>query len=341
MSETTTTEPRRICFYHRADLDGHCSGALVKLRYRTVELVGIDYADGATAETLIRDHSIDENTEVIMVDFSLQPFSEMMILKAAARDLIWCDHHQTAIKAYDDYVNCHIELMSDPSNHNRFFLAIEYAGCELTWLKFYDGPIPKFVHLLGRYDIWDHKDPDVVPFQYGIRAHETNPSKLTWNSRTANIWHKLYYEHSDVANGRESPSLHILVITRAGKSILTYIEKDNKGLAESSYFLVDIIDPTGDNLHCVAINKLGGNSQVFDSIWNTEVYDAMILFGFYGKMWRNSIYTTKEINVGDIAKRLGGGGHAKAARWDTKELPFIIVGETSAGRKIARIIIPS
>ena len=33
------------CFYHSADLDGQCSGAIVKLARPDCELVGIDYGD--------------------------------------------------------------------------------------------------------------------------------------------------------------------------------------------------------------------------------------------------------------------------------------------------------
>ena len=33
------------CFYHSADLDGHCSGAIVKMVYPECELIGINYGD--------------------------------------------------------------------------------------------------------------------------------------------------------------------------------------------------------------------------------------------------------------------------------------------------------
>ena len=37
---------RPICFYHSADLDGVCSGALVKHFVPDVELVGCDCSEG-------------------------------------------------------------------------------------------------------------------------------------------------------------------------------------------------------------------------------------------------------------------------------------------------------
>jgi hypothetical protein len=34
-----------ICFYHSADLDGHCSGAIIKKVHPECELIGINYGD--------------------------------------------------------------------------------------------------------------------------------------------------------------------------------------------------------------------------------------------------------------------------------------------------------
>jgi len=33
------------CFYHSVDLDGHCSGAIVKRAYPDCEMIGINYGD--------------------------------------------------------------------------------------------------------------------------------------------------------------------------------------------------------------------------------------------------------------------------------------------------------
>jgi nanoRNase/pAp phosphatase (c-di-AMP/oligoRNAs hydrolase) len=59
---------------------------------------------------------------------------------------------------------------------------------------------------------------------------------------------------------------------------------------------------------------------LFDSI--EEDYDIMIPFSFNGEEWNVSLYTKKDIDVGKIAIKYGGGGHAKAAGFRCKELPF-------------------
>lgn len=59
-------------FYHSADLDGHCSGAIVKLMHKDCTMIPIDYGDKFPYESIQKDEFI------FMVDFSLQPFDRMI-----------------------------------------------------------------------------------------------------------------------------------------------------------------------------------------------------------------------------------------------------------------------
>lgn len=324
---------RRVCLFHSKDLDGHCSGALVKMAYPETELVGIDYADGKNAEMLICEHNLAD-AEVWMVDFSLQPFSEMLKLLEGCEKLIWCDHHKHAI---DELLNGETReaQLALTYTRERFetFIDSKLAGCELTFKALERNPLigekntPRFVKLLGRYDVWDHSNNDTVPFQYGMREIETDPCNLVWSRKEFNIWQALINDHQTQRNN------NLFERIDCGLTILKYVAKDNKGLSESSWFLCHVGD-----LKCMAVNKLGGNSQVFDAIWNPEEYDAMLLFGFNGKMWRVSLYTSKDIDVGAVCKKLGGGGHAKAAGFTRPDFPFETVGLMGNGRSIMRLI---
>jgi nanoRNase/pAp phosphatase (c-di-AMP/oligoRNAs hydrolase) len=46
----------------------------------------------------------------------------------------------------------------------------------------------------------------------------------------------------------------------------------------------------------------------------------MMPFCFDGKQWTYSMYTLKDINVSEIAKKYGGGGHKKAAGFQSDKL---------------------
>lgn len=202
-----------ICFYHRSDLDGVCSAAIVKKFVPDVELVGMDYGepfpwDRAIPEMkdlCIVDQHIGANPElhnlrqVYMVDFSL-PVEYMKSLAACA-DLVWIDHHKTAIEA----------MRGVPVVGLR---DTRLAACELCWDWFedfsFDGvklrdtlpsldgsgivvdpfesetEAPEAVCLLGAYDSWRKNDPEwdskILPFQYGMRAQEGayDPESELW-----------------------------------------------------------------------------------------------------------------------------------------------------------------
>jgi len=77
------------CFYHKSDLDGHCSGALIKLKNPECEMIGVDYAD------YVRDFKVQMGETVYVVDFRF-PMDEMVWLSAFAK-LHWIDHHKTSI----------------------------------------------------------------------------------------------------------------------------------------------------------------------------------------------------------------------------------------------------
>ena len=156
-----------ICFYHKSDLDGVCSGAIVKNNIPNCTLYGIAYNDEFPW------HKVTKNQTIYMVDFSLPPIEMDKLNKMS--QLIWIDHHLTAINSCDPK----IKGLRDNS----------YAACELTWkwfslnrptLQKMNGKEEKLldlnpvIKLLGRYDIWDDHNEDwrynILPFQYGFRS---------------------------------------------------------------------------------------------------------------------------------------------------------------------------
>ena len=93
--ELALNKMKVLCIYHKADLDGVCSAAIVHKEYPNCELYGMDYGDGFNWDRLI---GVDR---VIMVDFSL-PLHSMKRLENSI-DFIWIDHHRSAIVKFDSY----------------------------------------------------------------------------------------------------------------------------------------------------------------------------------------------------------------------------------------------
>lgn len=277
------------CFYHSADLDGHCSGAIVKRVFDDCEMIGINYGQPFPWE------KIESDETVFMVDFSLQPFTDMIKLRDMCH-LTWVDHHETAI--------------SEARKHNFIVdgkLAIGIAGCELTWRYLHPKePVPRAVYLLGRYDVWDHDDEDTLPFQYGMREFEN-----TYPDNTE-FWSGVF-EHEYLWEK----------IADTGRIILHYEDAQNKKFCKAYAFETEL-----NGLKGICANRGFTNSKVFDSVYNPQKHHMMITFCRLkppaGK-WTVSMYSTRDdVNCGEIAKSFGGGGHKGAAGFQCDQLPFNI-----------------
>jgi len=234
--------------------------------------------------------SIDDvrGRDVYMLDFCLQPFSLMEEL-ASACYLVWIDHHKSAIEeAISREFVCHDMLTR-----------IGDAGCELTWEYFFGNiEMPRAVYLLGRYDVWDHSDPDTLPFQYAMRVKSMSPDSHAW-------WECLFAMESMNA------------IVRDGETILEYVNMSNAEYAKYAF------ETELDGVRCIALNRMCTNSQAFDSAYDPDKHDAMLTFGWRNGQWTVSLYATKaDTDMSALAKRYGGGGHKGAAGFQCDTLPF-------------------
>lgn len=277
------------CFYHSSDHDGHCSGAIVKLNNPECELIPYSYG---------RDYDwtkIQLQETVYIVDCTL-PTEVMKEYKYKA-NLIWIDHHKSTIEdsfnfGFDDIEGVRV---------------IGQAGCELTWRYFHEANDPTAVHLLGRYDVFDlDADQRILPFHYGLQAYATDPRK------NLDLWADILTDSSET----------IPTIIKEGAIIKRYVASSNAYLCRSSAFSTTVM---GHKALCV--NSPFRGSLQFESIWDPDKYDLMLIFSWNPKRmtWSGSLYTDKEdIDVSKIAKQHNGGGHAGAAGFSVLSLSDII-----------------
>jgi oligoribonuclease NrnB/cAMP/cGMP phosphodiesterase (DHH superfamily) len=288
-----------ICIYHNKDLDGYCSGVIVKLKYPDAKLIGYDYGQPFPW------NEIPTNTPVIMIDVSL-PMDDMRKLSYHTDgQLTWVDHHASAIKDYKEVQEGGNPFKCDGVLENGI------AACEGGWkYLFPDKQMPTAVKLLGEYDTWRNQDKKrwdnaIVPFQYGMRMICSSPETFP---------KELFSEAQDIAISYADAYCN--KICENGRLILTYQKTQNERACKSSFEI------TFEGLRAICLNNGGANSQVFESVWDENKHDVMIPFVFTGKHWTFSLYTTKdEVDCSVIAKSKGGGGHKKAAGFKLKELP--------------------
>lgn len=283
----------KICFYHRVDFDGVCSGAIVQKFYPDVKLIGINYGDEFPWEEI-------GGNDIIMVDFCLEPENEMFRLAELAKSLIWIDHHKSAIEAMKTY-----KINNKWMPFIKGIQRIGDAACELTWEYFYGTPIPIGVRLIGRYDVWDLKNHEsIIPFQYGLRSLPDvyNPDNDIW---------KMMFMFPQLGE--------FAWIINNGNTILNYTKSWNKYLMDNFSFEGRFL-----GYDALFINMPAISTATFESRYDDTKYDLMVGFFRLPKgVWQVSLRTTTDLDVGKIARSFGGGGHAQASGFHTEDLFFL------------------
>ena len=277
-------------FYHKIDLDGKCSGAIAALNLREHKLCPINYDQEFPFDMIKKDDV------VYMLDFSLQPFSNMLKLNKLC-SLVWIDHHKSAIEEYKksgETINC--KLISS------------VAACESVWNYFKTSPVPIGVKLLSMYDVWDKSDPRVDSFQCGVETVlELDPTK------TLDDWKVLLTLDENKEDFKE--------ILANGMIIENFRKTEAEKRIKEMCWIDNIFG------YKAIIANMRGNSMTFDSIYDKEKADLMILFNYFGptKKWTVSLYSKNpNVDCSEIAKKHGGGGHKAASGYQTNDLSEIL-----------------
>jgi len=270
------------CFYHRADHDGKLSAAIVLRKHPQCKLIGVDYYDGVIPSLLCED-----NEDVFVVDFSFEPFALMVDL-AKKTNLVWIDHHTSSFNKFK----------INESNLEKVTAIIsqdDSAACELTWMHLFpDMAMPPIVHLLGRYDAWDHSDPDVVPFEYYMRS--VNPTV------------------EQLVNLMKMNDAEIKDCVKLGMAISSYLDSDAVKYNNEYAFNLEF-----EGIKFLAINRAFLNSNFYVS--RKDYHQAGMSFVYSGNKWTFSLRSfDPDVDVAKIAERFGGGGHKSAAGFAMKKL---------------------
>ena len=228
---------------------------------------------------------IDKHDDIIICDVSFP--MEYMFKLHNTKNLIWIDHHASAIDAYEAY------LKQVGGFGIKGLRAIGTAAIELTWNYFFPTKeVPLGVKLLALNDLFDLKDKRVRPFEYAFQS-------LGVNRPYEHIWKDLFEDQIDIP-----------LMVEKGKAILSYIKHRDYRLVRNMAF-----EGTYKNLRFIAVNMPQAGSDFFESLDNINNYDFMVSFSLNKRSkWSLSFRTTKEnVDVSEIASTLGGGGHKKAA----------------------------
>lgn len=268
-----------LCIYHIADHDGKGSAAIVKYAHKECELLGYNY------DQEIPYDEIDKHQDIVICDISFP--MEYMFKLHNEKNLIWIDHHQSAIDLYNQY------LEKEGGFGIKGERAVGVAAIELTWRYFFpDKEVPLGVKLLALNDLFDLRDKRVRPFEFAFLAQGVNrPYDKVWK---------------DLFEGK----IDIDMMVEKGNAILSYIKHRDYRLVRNMAF-----EGTYKGLRYIAANMPQAGSDFFESLDNIKNYHFMVSFALNKRnKWNLSFRTTRDdVDVSQIAGDFGGGGHKKAS----------------------------
>jgi single-stranded DNA-specific DHH superfamily exonuclease len=293
-----------INIIHHNDLDGATSAALIKfyllqIQKKDVELKFHSISYGHALP------NIKEDDIVYMVDFCMQPFSEMLaIYNKFKNNFIWFDHHLSVMaNEPNDICGCR-------KTKNDTHLI---AACEVIWdALFPEVKKPNLIEAIGEWDTWRHKDnpdslgPDIKLFFDTLTIQET--IDYVYDYLIANVLED--YDYYDEQNSA-------LELARQGERFKKFVEKQSSELMGVRGF-----EGLFSSIPAIITNSWQRGSMSFKSMYDKNKHDVMVGFAMENNgYWTVSIYSEKEhIDCGALAKRLGeagpiksGGGHKGAA----------------------------
>ena len=264
---------RNMIIYHNDDLDGITAAAIIYNEFKTGVYIPVNYGDMWNPEDV-------KDAVVYVVDFS---FPDMYALKNACHTLVWVDHHKSAMDNQPAAWN-------DTSiEGNR---SLEYSGCELTWMYFYDDPMPGIVKYVGDRDMWKFALEDTIPVAEAANYELTSYNSLMWrrlfNPKFANHQIEILKERGNVL--LQAKNLRIEKAYKSGKDI---------------HF---------NGLKTRIVNASADISEIGERIY-TSGYDLAIVWRIVDDKAVVSFRSAANSNVlvNTIAQQFGGGGHPHAA----------------------------
>jgi len=302
---------------HHNDLDGRAAAACVAM-FAAAPVAG-DQIDRQFIECDYQSVPCPNgdrwrDADVWILDYSL-PADTLAELLTLTDRVTWIDHHVTALA---DAPN------GTPGHKLRGDRRVGVSACVLTWLYLHKRtaggrgpemagalPLRTVPEALLRINAWDLAGPGCQAhahcFAAGLESLPHGPEALIWRELLGPIG-----TEAERVRGLEN-------LTRDGVAILRSRTARNTDYARQYAFGTEL-----DGLRAMALNSSAGADAFGDHAHGAA--ELEIVFRHTGRVWEVSLYRgpagVDELDVSQIAKRYGGGGHAGAAGFCCAMMPF-------------------
>ena len=322
---------------HHTDDDGKAAGAIVTCElmrnpYTVISYCKYNYSHKWEDLNFPSDGEYNEDTVFFIVDLSIDNVIFDVITKAvnAGSHVIHIDHHKSSI----DFINNMNNEQRSIYDKVISFVKDGISGCLLTWIfscmtdiervnannidfdlsagrthvmlpRNREYTIPPVIRYIDDNDVWIHHYNETKYFNIGFQM------ELNKSPQNKDLWSKLLYDFKSVGKYIDE-----------GEIIYRYQSIQNKSIISKNAFKY-MMEFDGRSIECLCVNTPYGNSRIFGPEY--ENYPVVIKFGFDGEMWHYTLYSHEkfeDVDVSEIAKPYGGGGHKCAAGFVSNELIF-------------------
>ena len=320
----------KVLVIHHDDQDGRMGGYIMVKHYKDqdyeVQSFEADYNTKFDFGSMV-----ENGDKVCIVDYSLNnEVMEDLQRIIDFSDIIWIDHHKSAIETYKQQKGldgirfmglsgCELAYLYTKGyriKHDDKCVNVNTTGGDIEFTTITDIEIPRPVKLIGDWDVW-RGTPGSREFAFALRADW--PISVLETPEGYTYWGNIYNDTEGLIDG---------LITR-GEAILKYVF--GKGETDLKEYGFPVRIRKFESIEAIAINSADRSSLVFESV--KDQYEVGLVFNYTVKNKTTPIMTfsiyrldknkDKTIDVSFIAKAFGGGGHPDASGFSTSgSLPF-------------------
>ena len=298
-----------------------------------LDIQGVDFIEMSYGKPFPFD-DIAPGEQVWIVDYSITP-DEMMRLWKITTDITWIDHHKTAIEKYAGF-----PLMI------RGIRTSSEAACTLTWkyihwwtqrgsgeerfgdmgdAPMYAGPetlpVPLAIAAVGDRDTWTFALGEISKkFHAASGMYDTSPGSVFWWECLDRETKPLPPPNTGNAEAKKRGDAFWDKLMSDGDLLMRHAKMVGTSKVDSIGFRVEF-----EGYQCLALNTFPTNSEAFGDYGDQHDCELLMPFFHNGTQFSVSMYS-KDVDVGEIAKRRGGGGHKGAAGFQCQSLPWRLTG---------------
>lgn len=263
----------KVICYYHNDMDGIVSASIVKKNYPEAKCVKVNYGDD------VKLYMPEDDFEwCIIVDYSFDKDIMELFIKKYNNKVCWIDHHKTAMENNPELWN---------SKDIDGLRQLDKSGCELTWEWFFPHEeAPRIVELVGDRDMWK--------FKYGNKTRALH-EYLSLNFK------------EPVMDLIEVSEVEVLTNWISRGNIL--LDKKKEQVRRSFEQGTNI---TFEGHKTRVINTNFNISETGEYCYKNKAYPVALIWSVRENKIICSL-RSNTIDVSEIAKKHGGGGHKFAA----------------------------